>query len=115
MDDARKLGEKRKLSRALLSADIVDALESVSRLETAVDAFAAAARVSGAPYGAAGKVALDAFLANCGKASPSGLAQFPVRSVALFMDQAFFGKQARSRQLHLAAHNAQKRHTSNRT
>lgn len=82
MEDARKLAEKRGLSSALLSSDIGDALESVARLETAQETFATAVRVSAAPYGPADKAALDAFLANCRKSPSSGLAPFPVRSIA---------------------------------
>lgn len=81
-DEARKLAEKRRFASALLDADIGEALESAARLETALEAFEAAARVAVAPYGPAGKVALDAFLANLTKALASGLGPFPIRSIA---------------------------------
>ncbi|MHB9117304.1 MAG: DUF4011 domain-containing protein [Burkholderiales bacterium] len=82
MNDARQTAERRKLAKALLSSDIGDALDAVSRLEKAVDAFASVARVSGAPYGPAGKIAMDSFLANCGRAEPLGLAPFPVSRIS---------------------------------
>lgn len=70
MEDALKLAEKRKLSSALLAADMGDALTTLVRLEKARDVFAEAARLSGSPYGPADKA--DAFLTNCGKFSASG-------------------------------------------
>ncbi len=82
-DEARKLAEKRKLSSSLLDADIGEALESASRLAKALETFEAAAHVAVAPYGPAGKVALDAFLANLAKSPTSGLGPFPVRSIAV--------------------------------
>lgn len=81
-DEARKLAEKRSIAPALLDADIGEALESADRLEKALEAFEAAVRVAGAPYGPAGKVALDAFLANLAKAPASGLGTLPIRSIA---------------------------------
>ena len=81
-EEARKLAEKRKLSSALMDADIGKALEFVSRLEKAVEGFESAARVALAPYGPAGKVALDAFLANLAKAPAAGLGPFPIRAMA---------------------------------
>lgn len=82
MENARNIAEKHKFSSALLAADIGDALETVARLEKALEIFEAAALVAAAPYGPAGKAALDAFLSNCGKAPASGLAEFPIRSIA---------------------------------
>lgn len=82
MDEARQTAERRKLAKALLSSDIGNALKAVSRLEKAVDAFSTAARVTGAPYGPAGKIAVDSFLANCGWAEPLGLAPFPVNRIS---------------------------------
>lgn len=81
-NEARKLAEKRRLSSALMDADIGDALESVTRLEKALETFEASTRVAAAPYGPAGKVALDAFLANIEKAPASGLGPFPIRAIA---------------------------------
>lgn len=81
-DEARKLAEKRRLASVLLDADIGEALESAARLERALEAFEAVARVAVAPYGPAGKVALDAFLANLAKAPALGLGMFPIRSIA---------------------------------
>ncbi len=82
MDEARQLVEHRELSQALLSSDIGDAIESVTRLEKALDAFLVAARVSKAPYGPAGKSAIDAFIANCGVTASQGLAPFPIGRIA---------------------------------
>lgn len=82
MDEARQTAERRKLAKALLSSDIGHALDAVSRLEKAVDAFSSAVRVSGAPYGPAGKIAVDAFIANCGWAEPLGLAAFPIDRIS---------------------------------
>lgn len=82
MADLRKLAERRKLSRALLSADIGDAAASVSALEKAIDTFMAAARASRAPYGPADKAAANSFLAGFGKAEASGLAPFAVAAIA---------------------------------
>lgn len=82
MDDARKLAEKHRLAPALLGDNIGDALESVARLEKALEAFEAAARVAVAPYGPAGTVALNALLANLIKAPEAGLGTFPISSIA---------------------------------
>ncbi|MEK8088754.1 DUF4011 domain-containing protein [Thermithiobacillus plumbiphilus] len=81
MDETRNLAEKRKLSSTLLDVDIGEALESTARLEKALETFDAAALVAAAPYGPAGKVALDAFLANLTKA-PESLGPYPIRSIA---------------------------------
>ncbi|ABE43883.1 DUF4011 domain-containing protein [Polaromonas sp. JS666] len=81
-EEARRLAEKRNLSSAVLAADIGDALETTSRLEKAIDVFEASALSAAAPYGPAGKTALEAFLSNCGKAPASRLAPFLVRSIA---------------------------------
>lgn len=83
MEEALKLAKKRKLSSALLAVDIGDALKTAARLEKAQETFVAATRDSAVPYGPAGKAALDAFLANCGKTAASGLALFPIRSIAM--------------------------------
>ena len=82
MANLRKLAERRKLSRALLSADIGEAAGSVSALEKAIDAFMAAVRASRAPYGPAARAAVDAFLAGFGKAEASGLAPYTVGAIA---------------------------------
>ncbi|MFH0793633.1 MAG: DUF4011 domain-containing protein, partial [bacterium] len=81
-DEARKLTEKHKLSSSLLDAEIGEAIETVSWLKKTLEVFEASARVAVAPYGPAGKVALDAFLTNCAKASALGLSPFPVRDIA---------------------------------
>lgn len=83
LDKARDLAGKRKLSPTLLASDIGEALERVTRLEKALETFEAASRVSSAPYRPVGKAARDAFLSNCGRTPASGLAQFPIRSIAL--------------------------------
>jgi hypothetical protein len=44
LKDVRTLAEKRKLSSALLAADIVDALETTVRLERALEVFEAEIR-----------------------------------------------------------------------
>ena len=80
LENARKRAAERRLSSTLLAADMRDALTTVVRLEKARDGFAAAAHLSGAPYGPADKA--GAFLTNCGKFSASGLAPFPIRSIA---------------------------------
>jgi transcription elongation GreA/GreB family factor/uncharacterized protein YbjQ (UPF0145 family) len=82
MDDARQMAERRKLAKGLLSSDIDDALDAVSRMEKALDAFVSAAQVSGAPYGPAGKIAVDSFLANCRWADPFGLATFHISRIS---------------------------------
>jgi hypothetical protein len=82
MEDARKLAEKRKLSSVLLAANIDDALKTASQLEKSLKIFEVAARTAVAPYGPTGQAALDTFLVNCGKVSVSGLALFPIRSLA---------------------------------
>ena len=82
MDEARQTAEHRKLSKALLSSDIGRAIESVTRLEKAVDALSSAVRVSGAPYGLVSKIAVDAFIANCGWTEPLGLAPFSLNRIS---------------------------------
>lgn len=82
MDDARQMAKKRKLAKALLSSDIGAALDAVSRMEKAIDTFTSAAKVSGAPYGPAGKIAVDSFLANCRWAALSGLTPFPISQIS---------------------------------
>ena len=82
-DEARMLAEKRRIATALLDADIGEALESVARLEKALETFEAAARVSLAPYGAAGKVALDAFLANLTRLPMPRVGALPIRFIAV--------------------------------
>lgn len=82
MDEARQTAERRKLAKALLSSDIGHALDAVSRLEKAVNAFSSAAKVSGAPYGPAGKIAVDSFLGNCRWAERLGLATFPANQIS---------------------------------
>jgi transcription elongation GreA/GreB family factor len=82
MADLRTLAEQRKLSRALLAADISDAAASVSVLDKAVEVFVAALRESRAPYGPAGKADTDSFLAGFAKAETSGLASFSVAAIA---------------------------------
>jgi transcription elongation GreA/GreB family factor/very-short-patch-repair endonuclease len=82
MDEARQTTERWKMAKALLSSDIGHALDAVSRMEKAADAFSTAARVSGAPYGPAGKIALDSFLANCSWAESLGLAPFPINRIS---------------------------------
>lgn len=81
-DEARNIAEKRKLTRTLLKADIGGSLEVVGRLDKAVDVFESVVQVAAAPYGAAGKMAVDAFLSNCDKLRPSALSSFPVRALA---------------------------------
>lgn len=80
--DLRKLAERRKLSRALLSVDIGEAAESVSTLDEAIDAFMAAATASRTPYGPAGKAAADSFIAAFGKAEASGWAPLTIAAIA---------------------------------
>ncbi len=82
MAEVRQLAERRKLSKPLLDADIGDAIQSVSRLERAIDDTLAAVRTSRAPYGPAGKGAFDAFVANCGFANSLGLAPFSADRLA---------------------------------
>lgn len=82
MNEARQLAERGKFSKLLLSSDIGDAIESVSRLDKAVDTLLAAAGVSQAPYPPTGKVALDAFLVNCGEAASSVLAPCRIDRIA---------------------------------
>lgn len=83
MDDARNIAGKRKLSSALLAADIGDAMETVAKLEKALQITEAAAQCAVTPYGPVGKAAMDAFLANCGKISSSELSPFLVSSIAM--------------------------------
>ncbi len=82
MDEVRQVAEYSKLLKALLSSDIGDALKSASRLEKTADAFLAAAMVSKAPYGPAGKAGIEAFIANCGVTASLGLASFPIDRIA---------------------------------
>lgn len=81
-DEARRTVGNHKLATGLLSSDIGEALDMVSRLEKAADAFAASAVVANASYGPAAKTSLDAFLSNTGQAFVSGLATYPIRSLA---------------------------------
>ena len=82
MDEIRQTAERRKLAKALLSSDINHALDAVSRLEKAVDAFSTTARVSEAPYGPVGKIAVDSFLANYSWADFLELAAFPANRIS---------------------------------
>lgn len=82
MESARNLAETRMLASGLLSADIGKALEMVSKLEKALAAFEASAKVAAAPYGPATKATLDDFLAHCGTAPSSELGPVAVRSIA---------------------------------
>ena len=81
-DEARMLAKKRRIASSLLDDDIGEALESATRLEKALESFEAAARVAIAPYGPAGKVTLDAFLANLARYPVSVLSAFPIRFIA---------------------------------
>ncbi|MDT9547561.1 MAG: DUF4011 domain-containing protein [Chlorobium phaeovibrioides] len=81
MDEARQMAKRRKLSNALLSSDIDQSIETVSRLEKAVAAFSSAVRVSGAPYGAMGKIPVKAFISNCGGIASLGLASFSLNQI----------------------------------
>jgi transcription elongation GreA/GreB family factor len=82
MECVRTVVEERKLTPALLSAQIGEGLKAVGALERALGSFNSAARGSAAPYGPATKPARDAFLANCGNAAAVGLASFPIWAIA---------------------------------
>jgi transcription elongation GreA/GreB family factor len=82
MASAQDLAETQRLASGLLSADIGKALEMVSKLEKALDAFQASAKVAAAPYGPATRATLDGFLANCGTPLASDLGPVAVRSIA---------------------------------
>ncbi len=82
IDDMRRLAEKRMLSSNLMASDIGGALETVDRLEKALECFESAARVSAAPHGPIDKTALDTFLSNSAKVSAAGLSHLPIRSIS---------------------------------
>lgn len=73
---------RRRLSSALLSSELGEAIERTARLEKALELFARASMDTAAPYGPADKTSLDTFLANCSKASAFGLSPFVIRSLA---------------------------------
>ncbi len=81
VNDLRELTKRQQLSNDLLSIDIVDALEAVTRLDSAINGFDSAVRTSAAPYGLAGKNAVDTFLENCEKTTALGLLSFPICSI----------------------------------
>jgi transcription elongation GreA/GreB family factor len=81
-EDARRLSERHRLSPSLLAAAIQDALEAVCGFENSLKVFEASAGTPGAPYGPTDSAAMDAFLTNCGRSGVSGLAPFPIRSIA---------------------------------
>lgn len=82
MDEVRQIVEQRKLAKNLLSTDIGRAIESVSHLEKAVVSLSSAVKVSCAPYGPAGKTAIDTFIANCRWAEPLGIAPFRLKHIS---------------------------------
>lgn len=80
--EAKKIAERKKLAETLLSSEIERALDRVSRLERAVNAFSSAAESSRAPYGPAGKIVLDLFLENCSWAESLGLTSFAIHRIS---------------------------------
>lgn len=82
LDCVRTVVEERKLTQALLSAPIVEALKAVEILERSLAGFISTARGSAAPYGPATKPALGAFLASCQNAAVLGLSPFPISAIA---------------------------------
>lgn len=82
MEEIRTLADTHRLSPSLLGADLGDARDIVARFEKVVECFARIVRVSTAPYGSAGKILQNEFLANCHRAPVAGLASFPICAIA---------------------------------
>lgn len=82
MAEARSVSERRKLAAPLLSADISDALETVSGFERAIESFDAAARAASPQYAALGRSALSDFSGAFDDGFVSGLAPFPAGVLA---------------------------------
>ena len=82
MGEARRLAEKRHLSEQFLSADIGLSMETVRRLEKAVESFEAASRVASPAYAPLGASALDAFITASESPFVSGLSSFRIGAVS---------------------------------
>lgn len=82
VDETRRTVVNHRLAAELLSSDIGEALDMVSRLEKAADKFSISASIANAPYDPAAETSLDAFLSNTGKSVVSDLAPYPIRSIA---------------------------------
>lgn len=76
MAEARSISERHQLASPLLSADIGAALETVSGLERAIDAFDAAARAASPQYAALGRSTLSEFSGAFDNGFVSGLAPY---------------------------------------
>lgn len=83
MAEARRVSEKRQLSAPLLSADIGAALESVSALERAIEAFESAARAAAPRYEPLGHSALSEFVSRFDDPFVAGLSPFTGAAVAV--------------------------------
>lgn len=81
-EEARRTAGNHRLAPELLSSDIDQALDMVSGLEKAAEAFAALVVVANAPYGPSAESSVEAFLSRMDQPFMSRLIPYPIHSLA---------------------------------